>query len=64
MAYEFYDWPGIRGAASSSGWRWKRPVRITSTSPVTQLMNAAARLPSWLFWSGPTSRIRRLRRRS
>jgi glutathione S-transferase len=29
MAYEFYYCPAFRGAASSSGWRWKRQARNT-----------------------------------
>ena len=30
MPYEFHYWPATRAAASSCGWRWKRPARPTS----------------------------------
>jgi glutathione S-transferase len=46
--------PVFRGAGSSSGWRWRRQAR-TSTSPAGRKVKAAAKRPSWLFWSETTS---------
>ncbi len=64
MAYEFYYWPSIQGRGEFVRLALEEPARTTSTSPVTQLTKAAARRPSWHFWSETTSPIRRLRRRS
>ena len=64
MAYEFYYWPGIQGRGEFVRLALEEAGATISTSPASLKVKAAARRPSWLFWSATISPIRRSRRLS
>ena len=64
MAYEFYYWPSIQGRGEFVRLALEEAGADYIDVARNSVKKAAARRPSWLFWSETTSPIRRLRRRS